>query len=205
MIILGVSGASGSGKSLLAKNIVSKLGSKKVVIISEDSYYKSHENLTYKQRCDLNFDDPSAFDHALLADHLSKLKQGKDIQVPVYDFTTHSRSDQVQKVSADNVIVILEGILIFHESGLRKLMDMKIFVDTDLDLALIRRLKRDISQRGRTVECVLSQYEKDVRPMYYKYIEPSKRFADLKVPHGGENKIAVDMITAKMKDFLSLV
>lgn len=202
MIIVGVAGASGSGKSLLANTLSNQLGSDKVIVLSEDSYYKNHPNMSFEQRSCLNFDHPNAFEHSLLIDNLSDLKSGKDIQAPVYDYKTHSRSSAVRLITADHYILVLEGILVFHDPEVRNLMDIKIFVDTDLDLAFIRRLRRDVAQRGRSMESVLNQYESTVRPMFYKFIEPSKQYADLNVPHGGKNRVAIDMISSKMKDFL---
>ena len=202
MIIIGVAGASGSGKSLLANTLVSELGSSRVTVLSEDCYYRNHPDLTFEQRCDLNFDHPEAFEHELLIEHLKALKSGEDIRAPVYDYKTHSRSKQIRLITSDHAILLIEGILLFHDPKVRELMDIKIFVDTDLDLAFIRRLRRDVAERGRSMESVLSQYEKTVRPMFYKFIEPSKFYADINVPHGGKNKIAIDMISAKMKDFL---
>ena len=202
MIIVGVAGASGSGKSLLANTLSNELGSDKVIVLSEDSYYRNHPDLSFEKRSCLNFDHPNAFEHSLLIDNLRDLKSGIDIQAPVYDYKTHSRSSAVRLITADHYILVLEGILVFHDPEVRKLMDIKIFVDTDLDLAFIRRLRRDVAQRGRGMESVLNQYESTVRPMFYRFIEPSKQYADLNVPHGGKNRVAIDMISAKMKDFL---
>ena len=206
MIIIGVAGASGSGKSLLASKLSDKLGSDKVAVISEDSYYKNHASLSFEQRSLLNFDHPDAFEHTLLVEHLKSLKQGKSINVPSYDYTTHSRKNDADsfctQITPDHKIIFLEGILVFHDKSVRDLLDIKIFVDTDLDLAFIRRLRRDVAQRGRSMESVLSQYEHTVRPMYYKFIEPSKKYADINVPRGGKNEIAIEMISAKTRDFL---
>lgn len=202
LIIIGIAGASGSGKSLLAKTIIDELGSDKVAIISEDSYYKNLKNLTLKQRAKVNFDHPDAFDHALLVKHLKKLKKGEAIDVPMYDFVTHTRSKKVHHITSDKSIIVLEGILLFHEPKLRQLMDMGIYMDTSLDIAFIRRLTRDVIERGRTMESVIQQYETTVRPMFTKYVDPSKRYADIIVPHGGKNRIAIDMIKAKMKELL---
>jgi uridine kinase len=202
LIVIGIAGASGSGKSLLANTIVQELGSDKVAIISEDSYYKDLKHLTLKQRAKVNFDHPDAFDHALLCKHLKKLKQGEAIDVPIYDFVTHTRSKNVRHITSDKSIIVLEGILLFVEPKLRDLMDMRIYMDTSLDIAFIRRLTRDVFERGRTMESVISQYETTVRPMFTKYVDPSKRYADIIVPHGGKNRIAIDMIKAKMKELL---
>lgn len=202
LIVIGIAGASGSGKSLLAHTIVDEVGSDKVTIISEDSYYKDLKNLTLKQRARVNFDHPDAFDHALLIKHLKKLKQGEAIDVPVYDFTTHMRSKKVRHITSNKSIIVLEGILLFVDLKLRELMDIGIYMDTPLDIAFIRRLNRDVVERGRTMESVIEQYETTVRPMFTRYVEPSSRYADIIVPHGGKNRIAIDMIKAKMKELL---
>lgn len=203
LIIIGIAGASGSGKSLLASTIINEIGSDKVVVISEDSYYKDLADLTVEERAKVNFDHPDAFDHALLAAHLTALKAGESINVPIYDYTTHTRTNQFRHIESHKTIVILEGILLFVDKHLRNLMDIRIYVDTALDTAFIRRLKRDVLERGRSMESVVTQYETTVRPMFLKYIEPSKRHADLIVPHGGKNLIAIDLIQAKMKELLN--
>jgi uridine kinase len=202
LIIIGIAGASGSGKSLLATTIVDELGSDKVVVISEDSYYKDLNHLTIKQRAKVNFDHPDAFDHALLREHLKKLKNGEAIDVPIYDFTTHTRSKKVRHITSDKSIIVLEGILLFVDTKLRNIMDTCLYMDTALDIAFIRRLTRDVLERGRTMECVIKQYETTVRPMFIKYVDPSKRYADIIIPNGGKNRIAIDMIKAKMKELL---
>jgi len=201
-IIIGISGASASGKSLLANTILSELSSEQVIVIPEDSYYKDHPELSAEERAKINFDHPDAFDHDLLCNHLELLQQGKNVEVPRYDFAQHRRSTETHKIG-QHTIVILEGILLFAEKKLRELMDIRIFMDTALDTCLIRRLRRDVIQRHRTFESVLLQYETTVRPMYLQFIEPSKRYADIIVPRGGENRIAIDMIKAKMRELLS--
>lgn len=200
-IIIGISGASASGKSLLANTILSELSSEQVVVIPEDSYYKDHPNMPDEERAKINFDHPDAFDHDLLCQHLELWQQGKNVDVPRYDFTTHRRAPDTHRVG-QHTIVILEGILLFAEKKLRELMDIRIFMDTPLDICLIRRVRRDVIQRHRTFESVLLQYETTVRPMYLQFIEPSKRYADIIVPRGGENRIAIDMIKAKMRELL---
>ncbi len=200
-IIIGISGASASGKSLLANTILSELSSEQVVVIPEDSYYKDHPEMPDEERAKINFDHPEAFDHDLLCKHLELLQQGKSIDVPRYDFTTHRRVAETHRIG-QHTIVILEGILLFAEKKLRELMDIRIFMDTPLDICLIRRARRDVIQRHRTFESVLLQYETTVRPMYLQFIEPSKRYADIIVPRGGENRIAIDMIKAKMRELL---
>lgn len=200
-IIIGISGPSASGKSLLANTIVNELGTDQVAVISEDSYYKDLKHLSLEERAKVNFDHPNALDHDLLLSHLHSLREGKSVDVPVYDHTHHQRKPESRKVG-DHRIIVLEGILLFVETELRKAMDIKIFMDTALDICLLRRLNRDIIERGRTLESIMAQYHATVRPMYFQFIEPSKRHADLIVPRGGENRIAIDMIKAKMREML---
>lgn len=201
-IIIGISGASASGKSLLARTIVNELGSSKVVIISEDSYYKDNQELPFEARQKINYDHPDAFDHVLLRQHLERLQRGETVNVPIYNHTIHAREKETRQIG-QHTIIVLEGILLFVEKHLRELMDIRIFMDTPLDICLIRRLKRDVIERARSFDSVLEQYENTVRPMYLQFIEPSKRYADIIVPRGGENKIAIDMITAKMRELLN--
>ncbi len=200
-IIIGISGASASGKSLLANTIVNELGSDQVVIISEDAYYKDHSNIPFEERAKINYDHPDAFDHSLLYEHLIQLQQGKSIEIPIYNHSQHIR-DKATRTVGQHAIIVLEGILLFVEPKLRKLMDIRIFMETSLDICLIRRLKRDTKERGRSLDSVIKQYEETVRPMYLQFIDPSKRYADLIVPRGGENRIAIDMIKAKMRELL---
>jgi len=200
-IIIGVSGPSASGKSLLATTIYKDLGSNQVVIISEDSYYKDRSNLTFEERTKLNYDHPDAFEHNLLCRHLQALQECQSIEIPIYDFTQHVRSPKTRKIGQHRIIV-LEGIMLFVEAALRELLDIRIFMDTPLDICLLRRMKRDVVKRKRSIESVLEQYETTVRPMYLQFIEPSKRYADIIVPRGGENRIAIDMIQAKMRELL---
>jgi len=200
-IIIGISGASASGKSLLANTIVSELGSDQVVVISEDAYYKDHSNIPFEERAKINYDHPDSIDHELLRDHLLQLQQGKSVKIPIYNHSQHIREKQTREIG-QHAIIVLEGILLFVESHLRDIMDILIFMDTPLDVCLIRRLKRDIKDRGRSLDSVLKQYEETVRPMYLQFIEPSKRYADLIVPRGGGNRIAIEMIQAKMRELL---
>lgn len=200
-VIIGISGASGSGKSLLANTIFDELGSEQVVVISEDSYYKNHPHLTFEERGKINYDHPDAFDHDLLVQHLNALLSGETVQIPIYDHSQHLRSDRTRTIG-QHAIIVLEGILLFVEKHLRELMDIRVFMDTPLDICLLRRINRDVIHRGRTVESVLEQYETFVRPMYLQFIEPSKRYADIIVPRGGENRIAIDLIKAKMRESL---
>ncbi|OGT46681.1 MAG: uridine kinase [Gammaproteobacteria bacterium RIFCSPHIGHO2_12_FULL_38_11] len=200
-IIIGISGASASGKSLLANTIVNEIGSERVVVISEDAYYKHLPHIPFEERAKMNFDHPDAFDHELLLRHLKELRLGKSIEIPCYDFNLHQRKTETRYIGKHRIIV-LEGILLFVDQALRDAMDIRIFMDTPLDTCLIRRLKRDLFERSRTLESVLEQYQNTVRPMYLQFIEPSKRYADLIVPRGGENRIAIDMIKAKMRELL---
>lgn len=200
-IIIGISGASASGKSLLANTIVKELGSDQVVVISEDSYYKDRGDLPFEERTKINYDHPNAFDHDLLYQHLIQLQEGKSIQVPIYNHSQHLREKETRTIGR-HTIVVLEGILLFVESKLRELMDIRIFMETALDICLIRRLKRDVKERDRSLDSVLKQYEETVRPMFLQFIEPSKRYADIIVPRGGGNRIAIDMIKAKMRELL---
>jgi len=201
-IIIGISGPSASGKSLLANTIVSELGSDQVVVISEDAYYKDNGHLPFEAREKINYDHPDSFDHALLAEHLKKLQQGESVDIPIYSHSKHLRLPETRHVGK-HAIIVLEGILIFTDKALRDLMDIRIFMLTPLDVCLMRRLKRDVVERHRSFESVLLQYETTVRPMYHQFIEPSSRHADLIVPRGGENRIAIDMIQAKMRELLA--
>lgn len=200
-IIIGISGASASGKSLLANTIVNELGSDQVVVISEDSYYKDHSNIPFEERAKINYDHPDSLDHELLLTHLIQLQQGKSVEVPIYNHSLHAREKETRTIGK-HAIIVLEGILLFVEQDLRELMDIRIFMETALDTCLVRRLKRDIKERGRSLDSVLKQYEETVRPMYLQFIDPSKRYADLIVPRGGGNRIAIDMIKAKMRELL---
>lgn len=200
-IILGIAGPSASGKSLLANTIVNGLGSDQVVIISEDSYYKDNSQLPFEEREKINYDHPDAFDHALMFEHLKKLQQGESVNIPTYSHSQHLRLPETRKVGGHSIIIV-EGILLFSEEMLRNLMDIRIFMSAPLDVCLVRRLKRDVVERHRSVESVLHQYETTVRPMYLQFIEPSSRYADLIVPRGGENHIAIDTIQAKIRELL---
>lgn len=204
IIIIGIAGASASGKSLLANTIVNELGSDQVVVISEDSYYKDHSDIPFEERAKINYDHPNSMDHELLRQHLLQLQQGAAVNIPIYNHSLHIREEQTRHIG-QHIIIVLEGILLFSEPHLRELMDIRIFMDTALDICLIRRMKRDIKERGRSLDSVLKQYEDTVRPMYLQFIEPTKRYADLIVPRGGGNRIAIDMIQAKMRELLKSV
>jgi uridine kinase len=200
-IIIGISGASASGKSLLANTIVNELGSAQVVVISEDSYYKDHSSIPFEERANINYDHPNAIDHELLHQHLVQLQNGETVEVPIYNHALHCR-EKTSRTVGTHTIIVLEGILLFVSKELRELMNIRIFMETALDICLIRRLKRDMKERGRSLDAVLKQYEETVRPMYLQFIEPSKRYADIIVPRGGGNRIAIDMIKAKMRELL---
>lgn len=200
-ILIGIAGASGSGKTLVAKNVMDKLGSGKAVMIQEDSYYRDLSDIPFDARTGKNFDHPEAFDHDLMSKHMERLLTGKSISHPIYDYTTHSRKAETKKVGP-HTIFILEGILILNEPKLRELMDIMVYIDTAPDICFIRRLKRDIKERGRSVESIITQYEETVRPMYYQFVEPSKRHADIIIPRGGKNMIAIDILTTKIKSVL---
>lgn len=200
-IIIGISGPSASGKSLLSNTLVNELGSEQVVVISEDAFYKDHSNIPFDERAKINYDHPDSFDHELLFQHLLQLQAGATVEIPIYNFSLHIREKKTRLIGQYTIIVI-EGILLFIEQKLRDLMDIRIFMDTPLDICLIRRLKRDVNERSRSLDSVLQQYEETVRPMYLQFIEPSKRYADVIVPRGGNNRIAIDMITAKMRELL---
>ena len=201
ILVIGIAGGSGSGKTTLMKNLVEKFGDH-VTVVSHDNYYRRHDELTYEQRCLINYDEPAAFETDLMARHLDLLKQGQEIECPVYDYTIHNRSDEVVKI-APRPVIIVEGILIFADEELRDLMDIRIYVDTDADVRLCRRIKRDVNKRGRTLESVLNQYQETVKPMHEKYVEPSKKFANLVVPEGGKNYVALDMIIDRIQRHLN--
>ena len=200
ILVIGIAGGTGSGKTTLMDNLIAKFKDD-VTILSHDNYYKRHDELTYEQRCLLNYDEPAALETDLMARHLELLRQGQTIDCPVYDFTVHNRSDKTIPIVPKKVIIV-EGILIFENQPLRDLMDIRIFVDTDADERLCRRIKRDVQQRGRTLESVLTQYQDTVKPMHEMYVEPSKKYANIIVPEGGKNLVALDMITGRIQRHL---
>ena len=200
-LVIGIAGGTGSGKTTLMKNIISRFGDV-VTVLSHDNYYRRHDELTYEERCKINYDEPAALETDLMAYHLDLLRKGESIECPVYDFTQHNRSDETITVIPKSVIIV-EGILIFENEPLRELMDIKIFVDTDADVRLCRRIKRDVNKRGRTLESVLTQYQETVKPMHEKYVEPSKKYADIVVPEGGKNLVALDMIMGRIARHLN--
>ena len=200
ILVIGIAGGTGSGKTTLMNNLIARF-SEDVTILSHDNYYRRHDDLTYEQRCQLNYDEPAALETDLMARHLDRLRRGESIQCPVYDFTVHNRSNETITVVPKKVIIV-EGILIFENKELRELMDIRIFVDTDADVRLCRRIKRDVNKRGRTLESVLTQYQQTVKPMHEMYVEPSKKFADIIVPEGGKNLVALDMIVGRIQRHL---
>ena len=201
ILVIGIAGGTGSGKTTLMKNIINRFGDV-VTVLSHDNYYRRHDELTYEQRCVINYDEPAALETELMAHHLDLLRHGQTIDCPVYDFSAHNRSNETIRIVPKNVIIV-EGILIFENEPLRNLMDIKIFVDTDADVRLCRRIKRDVNKRGRTLESVLMQYQQTVKPMHEKYVEPSKKYADIVVPEGGKNLVALDMIMLRIQQHLS--
>lgn len=197
---MGIAGGTGSGKTLVARCIEEALG-QHIVVIGQDSYYLDRSELPFSERQKINYDHPDAFDHDLLVSHIQKLMAGEAIEMPIYDYATHTRSKETVRLDPAPVIVI-EGILVLAIPALRSLMNVKIFVDTDADVRFIRRLSRDIRERGRTVESVIGQYLDVVRLMHLEFVEPSKRCADIIVPEGGYNKVAIDFIATKLKSLL---
>ena len=200
ILVIGIAGGTASGKTTLMKNLINEFGGQ-VTVLSHENYYKRHDDMPYEERCMLNYDEPAAFDTSLMVYHLDQLRHGHSIECPVYDFTVHNRSDETIRLVPHKVIIV-EGILIFENEELRNLMDIKIFVDTDADIRLCRRIKRDVNKRGRSLESVLTQYQQTVKPMHERYVEPSKKYADLVVPEGGKNLVALNMITGHIQHYL---
>ena len=196
ILVIGIAGGSASGKTTLMKNLIADCEDE-VTVLSHDNYYKRRDELTYEERSRINYDEPDALETDLMAYHLDLLRKGESIECPVYDFSQHNRSDETITIEPKRVIIV-EGILIFENEPLRNLIDIKVFVDTDADVRLCRRIKRDVNKRGRTLESVLTQYQETVKPMHEKYVEPSKKFADIVVPEGGKNLVALDMIMGRI-------
>ena len=197
-LVIGIAGGSGSGKTTVAQTILQRVGADRIAFLQHDYYYKDLRGLPPAQRDEFNFDHPNSLETGLLIHHIDCLRRGKSVEVPIYDFATDSRTEQTFTVQPRNVILV-EGILIFTELALRKLLDIKIFVDTDADLRFIRRLERDIHERGRTTDSVIKQYMHTVRPMHLEFVEPSKRYADIIIPEGGHNTAALDMVVARVE------
>lgn len=199
-LIIGIAGGSGSGKTTLTSQIAAQF-SDNVTVIKHDNYYKAHDDMDYDERSRLNYDHPNAFDTDLMIEHLKALKKGESIECPVYDYTIHNRSKNTITI-VPNKVIIVEGILIFENKELCKLMDIRIFVDTDADLRIIRRIQRDVMERARSLESVISQYIETVKPMHEQYVEPSKRNANIIVPEGGYNQAAMEMIRNHIRIYL---
>ncbi|HAE92660.1 uridine kinase [Tissierella praeacuta] len=201
-LLIGITGGTGSGKSTVSKEIFKSIHEKKITVIEQDSYYKDQSNLTFEERVKTNYDHPLAFDNELLVKHLKDLMDNKAIEKPIYDFENHTRKKETISVEPKDII-ILEGILILFEEEIRNLLDIKVFVDTDSDVRVIRRILRDIKDRGRTLDSVILQYMETVRPAHLQFIEPTKRYADIIIPEGGYNKVAIDIIVAKINSILN--
>lgn len=192
VLVIGIAGGSGSGKTTLTNQIAAQL-KESVTVIKHDDYYKAHDEMTYEERCRLNYDHPNAFDTELMTEHLKLLRQGRSVECPVYDYTVHNRSKDTVIINPGQVIIV-EGILIFENKALCELMDIRIFVDTDADLRIIRRIQRDVMERARSLDSVISQYLHTVKPMHEQFVEPSKKNANIIVPEGGYNQVAMEMI-----------
>jgi uridine kinase len=200
-VTIAVAGGSGSGKTTVSNAILERVGSDHIAYVPHDAYYKDLSHVALIDRHAINFDHPDALDTALMREHIVQLQQGQTVHVPVYDFTRHHRTTESTVVTPQPIILV-EGILVLAESSLRPLFDVKIFVDTDPDIRLIRRLRRDIQERGRTAESVISQYLQTVRPMHLEFVEPSKRYADVIIPEGGFNTVAIDMVSDRIRNLL---
>lgn len=196
IMIIGIAGGTGSGKTTLTDRLKERFGAD-VTVVYHDNYYKRHDEMTYAERCLLNYDHPDAFDTDLMIEHIQALRRGESVECPVYDFTVHNRSDETTIIRPTKVIII-EGILIFQNTFLRDLMDIKVFVDTDADVRILRRILRDVKERGRSIESVVEQYLTTVKPMHEQYVEPSKRTADIIVLEGGQNIVALDILIQRV-------
>jgi uridine kinase len=201
-LVLGVAGGSGSGKTTVVREVVHRLRPDRVAVIHHDAYYRDFSHLPSDTRAAINFDHPSSLETDLLVRHLQALLAGDEIQVPLYDFTTHTRRPDTQSVAPTDVLIV-DGILVLAEPDLRPLLDIKVFVDTDADIRLIRRLERDMRERGRSLDSVISQYQDTVRPMHLDFVEPSRRYADVIIPEGGSNRVAIEMVVAHLAGILS--
>lgn len=200
-LIIGVAGGSGSGKTTVVRHIIDAIGEKDILLLQHDSYYRDLKHLPFEERTKHNFDHPSSLETELMIRHIKALKEGYQVEIPIYDFTRHIRKEETRVVNAKKIILI-DGILIFSEKELREQMDIKLYVDTDDDVRLMRRIQRDIVERDRKLENVLNQYQKFVRPMHLEFVEPSKRYADIIIPRGGKNEVALDMVNALIQERL---
>ncbi len=200
-LVIGIAGGTGSGKTTVTSVILKRVGAQHIALLPHDAYYRDVKNLTLDERARINYDHPDSLETDLMVRHIHQLKNWQPVELPVYDFTTHSRTEHTIHIEPRQVILV-EGILIFYEPELRPLFDVKIFVDTDPDIRFIRRLQRDIVERGRTTDSVIHQYLSTVRPMHLEFVEPSKRYADIIIPEGGLNTVAMDMVTARLESLL---
>ena len=200
-IVIGVAGGTGSGKTTVANQILQRVGAEHITYIPHDAYYRDHGHLPPRERAQVNYDHPDSLETKLLIEHLKELRAGRAVEIPVYDFTTHTRTQQTRHVEPGPVILV-EGILVFAEPELRELFDVRLYVDTDADVRFIRRLRRDIEERGRSVESVCEQYLSTVRLMHLEFVEPSKRYANVIIPEGGFNEVAIEMVAARVKGLL---
>ena len=202
ILTVGIAGGSGSGKTTLT-HVIAQRFPNHTTILNHDDYYKAHDSLTYEERAALNYDEPDAFDNDLFCEHLKKLRRGHDIDCPVYDYSEHNRTAETRRLPA-RPLVLVDGILILSDPKICDLLDLRVFVDTDADIRILRRLARDVSERGRTIDSVIEQYQNTVKPMHEKYVEPSKHKANIIVPEGGENPVAADMITSYIREYLGI-
>jgi uridine kinase len=202
VMIIGISGGTGSGKTTVAQKIIASVGADNVVYLQQDSYYRNLGDMPIELRHKVNFDHPKALDNDLMMNHMEALRAGEGIDQPIYDYATHSRKAETIHVESRPVIIV-EGILVLVDAQMRRLMDLKIFVDADADIRFIRRLDRDVHERGRSVESIISQYTTTVRPMHLQFVEPSKRYADIIIPEGGHNDVGIDLVTEKIKSILA--
>ncbi len=200
-MIIGICGGTGSGKTTIARSIVDTVGAQNVVLVEQDSYYRNLSDMPLDERHQANFDHPDSLDSEMLVNHILRLKQGLSIEMPLYDFATHTRSDKFELIEPKPVVIV-EGILIFAESRVRDLLDVRVYVDTPDDIRLMRRLRRDITERGRTFERTLEQYERTIRPMHYEFVEPSKRHADIIIPEGAQTGVTVEVLCGLVREKL---
>lgn len=201
IIVIGIAGGTSSGKTTITQRIVQSLGSS-VTVITHDSYYKAHHELTYDERVALNYDHPNSYDTEMLVRDLAALKEGQTVECPVYDYAAYDRSENTMTIKPSKVIIV-EGIMIFHEESLRDLMDIKVFIDADADVRILRRIIRDVKERGRSLDSVVNQYITTVKPMHEAFVEPSKRYADVIIPGGGDNEVGLDMIVGRIRAHLT--
>jgi uridine kinase len=195
MLIIGIAGGTGSGKTTVARSVIDRLGSDKVTFISQDNYYKDHSHLSFSERETINYDHPLAFDNELLHIHLQQLRDQLTVQAPVYDFSVHARSTEKTLQLLPNKIIMIEGLHVLSDENLRKMLDIKVFVDTDPDVRILRRVLRDINERGRSIQSIYEQYMSTVKPMHEAFIEPSKKYADLIIPEGGHNEVGIQLLS----------